>query len=193
MNALSKATGGLIAAFIATASVAATAQAQVFHPNNTAVSGLESSGATITYDGAAFLACGDSTLDGTTGVDSSTLDVSLTFQNDCTALGGLPATVACTGTVRLTALSSTTDSGSVSLNAGFSCAITVPNLCTVTISGPQAAGTFLLDEGADELAFDWDGVTGTRTGSATCGTATGTASFPEVYDIAPATNFRIDP
>jgi hypothetical protein len=184
----------VVVGVLAAASVAATAQAQVIHPNNTAVSGIAEF-PTLDYEGV-IVQCNQGTADGTTGTDQSFVDLSLTFTGDCN-INGLGAEVTCVGTARLIALDATTNEGTVDLNSGFGCDVVVSGVCTVSVDGPQNPNNAvsianLLGEGGGDPKIDANvDVAATRTGSTLCGPATGTGNFTGLYDVTP-TNISID-
>jgi hypothetical protein len=174
----------LAAALITLAGTAAGAQAQaVWSPDNTAVFGISEDPAE-TYGGAT---CDSSTLSGATGQSSPILDLEQQFFGTCT-IGGLGATVDCAeaDALRLFALDSVDNSGTVDLNPGYLCVVTVTGICTITVAGPQPdVGVFVLDEDAGLLTIEVDDAFATRTGSSLCGPASGTTGFVEDYEMSP--------
>ena len=195
---------GLLAvvAVFAVAAMAGAAQAQVIHPNNTAVSGVADF-PTLDYEGV-VVQCDEGTAAGTTGTDQSFIDLGLTFSGNCN-INGLDATVTCStltpstgaGGARLIALNATTNEGTVDLNSGFFCDVVVAGVCTVSVDGPQnpadsVSSADLFGEGTGDPKIDANvDVAATRTGSSLCGPATGTGNFTGLYDVTP-TNVSID-
>jgi hypothetical protein len=100
--------------------------------------------------------------------------------------------VACVGDVTLVAEDAVNDNGTVNLNDGFECTVTTA-LCSITVVGPQTtqSGNTALDEANDVLSASVD-VQASRTGSALCGPASGTATFAADYDTVPS-DLTIDP
>jgi hypothetical protein len=141
----------LTAALVACAAVAIGAQANHgavdIAPNNTAIEGTAVE-PTLDYEGVPIV-CDEGVATGTTGMDSDTVDVELTFSGNCN-VNGLPANdIDCDGTATLHALNPTTNTGEVDrLNTGFLCEVVVPDVCTVTVA-------------AQELPVDLDGDPGT--------------------------------
>jgi hypothetical protein len=180
-------------ALLASAAMAVSAQAQVIHPNNTAVSGVADT-PTLDYEGTT-IQCDTGTADGTTGTEQSFVDLELTFAGNC-GIAGLGASVTCStmdpltgaGGARLTALDATTDAGTVDLNDGFFCDVVVAGICTVSVDGPQnpddSVSIAQLDEGADTIDTNVD-VAATRTGSSLCGPASGIGNFTGLYAVTP--------
>jgi hypothetical protein len=184
---------GLLAvvALLATTAVATSAQAVTINPDNAAVSGV-SSNMNFSY-GVMFVSCDTATMDGTTGLDSDRIsDLALTFTDNCSVAGVGPATVDCSGDVTLIAQSAATDTGTLELNDGFQCVFTMA-VCSVTVSGPQTTqnNNLALDAANDTLSANV-GFQATRTGSAWCGPASGTATFAADYAMSPST-LAIDP
>ena len=189
MKAFSK-MGLLVAmALLAIAAVASSAQAVSFNPDNTPVSGV-SSNFNLSHGGAS-LTCDNATWDGTTGLDSGSIDVALTF-SDCAIGGSSPASMDCAGDVTLNADEDGDDTGDIELPDGFECSITTA-LCTITLAGPQTSQpkSWFLDETNDiwSVAAEF---AATRTGSVLCGPASGIATFQGDYDTTPS-NLTIDP
>lgn len=195
---------GLLAAIavFAVAALAGAAQAQVIHPNNTALSGVAEF-PTLDYEGV-IVQCDQGTADGTTGTDQSFIDLELTFSGNCN-INGLGADVTCStltpstgaGGARLTALNATTNEGTVDLNDGFFCDVVVAGVCTVSVDGPQnpddsVSSADLTGEGTGDPKIDANvDVAAARTGSSLCGPATGIGNFTGVYDVTP-TNVSVD-
>jgi hypothetical protein len=184
---------GLLAlvALLAAAAVATSAQAVSINPDNTAVSG-QSSNSNLSY-GVAFVTCDNATANGNTGLDSDSVpDLALAFDTNCAVAGVGPADVACVGDVTLVAEDAVNDNGTVNLNDGFECTVTTA-LCSITVVGPQTtqSGNTALDEANDVLSASVD-VQASRTGSALCGPASGTATFAADYDTVPS-DLTIDP
>jgi hypothetical protein len=187
----------LAAALLATAAVAAGAQAETFNPDNTAVSGTASN-PTLNYDGVNVI-CATGTVDGVTGQDSDTIEnASVDFFGPCT-IAGASATVECgdgASTVNLIAQNDggVGGTGTVVLNDDFSCVVTVPNVCSVTVVGPQTTqdDNITLNETANTTTANV-GVDATRQNSTFCGAAASDqAGFSAVYATTP-TNLTIDP
>jgi hypothetical protein len=185
----------LAVALTASAAVAASAHAQaVWSPGDTPVFG--SAEDTELVFGGAVITCETSSLAGTTGTDSPILDVELEFSG-CD-ISGLGATLICSdldpwtgdGGMRLVALDPVNDTGTIDLNPGFFCEVTVTGVCSVSIDGPQSdVGALMLDEGTGILTIDIEAAA-TRSGSSLCGPTSGTAELVEEYDVGP---LRIDP
>jgi hypothetical protein len=184
-------------ALLATAAVAVGAQAETFNPDNTAVSGTATN-PTLNYDGVNVI-CATGTVDGVTGQDSDTIaGASVDFFAPCT-IGGATANVECGDGASTVDLIAQNDggvggTGTVVLNADFSCVVTVPNVCSVTVVGPQTTqdDNLTLNESADTTTANV-GVNATRTGSTFCGAAASDlAGFSAVYATTPS-NLTIDP
>jgi hypothetical protein len=189
----------VVAALLATAAVATSAQAVTINPNGAAVSGLATN-SSLTY-GAAFISCDTATADGTIdhaswGTDRIS-DLALTFTDNCAVAGVGPAEVTCDGTVTLIADPAADDTGTVELNEGFQCVVTT-TVCTVTVAGPQTTqpNNTVLDEANQVLSADVE-VQASRTGSLLCGPESGPGSFTADYDITndsnPPVPVTIDP
>jgi hypothetical protein len=188
MTALMSRCGVLLAVtLMASAAIAAGAQAQaVWSPDNTAVFGI-SEDPILAYEDTT-IRCDSSTLSGATGVGSPILDLEQQFFGNC-AVGGFGATVDCAEaeSLRLIALDPVDNTGTVDLNPGYSCVVTVTGVCTISIDGPQSdVGVFVLDEAADVLTIDVDDAAATRSGSSLCGPASGTALFAGDYQMSPS-------
>jgi hypothetical protein len=200
----------LAVAVMACASFAVGAQADHgtvdINPDATTITGTAAF-PTLDYEGV-LVQCDTGTAVGDTGTNSDVVNVEVDFFDNCN-INGLGATVSCSasssggtvGTARLHALTNTTNFGEVDrLNTGFSCVVTVPGVCTVSV-------------GAQELPSDVDGSTGrnqanllnegtanpsidsvvdleaSRTGSSLCGPATGDGGFTAEYVLDTAVTF----
>jgi hypothetical protein len=178
---------------LSAAALAASAHAQVIHPNDTAVSAVADT-PTLDYEGTTYF-CDTGTADGTTGTDQSFLDLELTFSGNC-GIAGLGATVTCSevdpetgaGGARLIALDATTDAATFDLNDGFFCDIAVAGICTISMDGPQdpddSVSIANLDESADTIDVNVD-LFVTRTGSSWCGPTSGTLNLTALYFVTP--------
>jgi hypothetical protein len=191
---------GLLAlvALLAIAATATSAQAVTINPDNEAVSGL-SKNMNFSY-GVWFVSCDTATMDGNTGLDTDRIsDLVLTFTDNCAVAGVGSATVDCVGDVTLIAQADTPagGTGTLELNDGFQCDFTTA-LCTITVSGPQTTqnNNTALDEANQVLSANVH-MQATRTGSAWCGPASGTATFAADYDVTndsdPHVDVTIDP
>jgi hypothetical protein len=180
--------GLAVVALLATAAMAASAQAVSINPDNTAVSGV-SSNSSLSY-GVAFVSCDNATADGNTGLNSDRIsDLALAFDTNCAVAGAGPATVDCVGDITL--IANGDDTFTVILNPGFQCDFTT-DICVITIAGPQTVqGRAVLDEANDVLHVEVD-LQATRIGSALCGPASGTMHINADFDMSPA-NLTIDP
>jgi hypothetical protein len=197
MKALPKVGLLFAVALLATAAVAISAQAETFSPDNEPVSGTATN-PTLNYDGVNII-CAEGTVEGTTGLDSARIDNAVVdFFEPCT-IAGEDATVDCgdgSSTADLIAQNDTPagGTGTVELNDDFSCVVTVPDLCSVTVVGPQTTqdDNLSLDEAADTVTANV-GVFATRQDSPFCGgAASDQAGFSAVYETEPA-NLTIDP
>jgi hypothetical protein len=190
MNALRKCGLLLAVALLACAGVATSAQAISITPSG-AVNGVANDNPTLSYGGVTIV-CLDGTAAGTANGSASISTLSVTFQNGCN-INSQPASVNCSGTVTLTATAATgggSGNGTVDLNNGFSCIVTVPFTCTVNVVGPQdPTATTTFNASTNRLDANVT-VSATRTGSATCGPASGDANFTATYDVTP-TNLTI--
>jgi hypothetical protein len=183
----------VLVALLATAAMAASAQAQTINPDNVAVSGT-STNSNLTY-GVAFVTCDNATANGNTGLNSDRIsNLALAFNTNCAVAGVGPATVSCSGTVTLIAQSAVTDTGTVNLNTGFQCVVTTA-VCTITVAGPQTTQPENVNLNENDPPADPDGntlaadvnVNATRTGSTLCGPASGTGTFTVGYATTPPT------
>jgi hypothetical protein len=194
MKAVSRCGLPLVVALLATAALGASAQAVTWTPDNTAVSGAASN-PTLNYDGLNII-CATGTLDGATGQDSDTIDdASVDFFGPCT-MGGASASVECgDGASTVDLVARTNDppggTGDVALDPDFACVFTVPNVCSISLAGPQtASGGFTLDEAHRVLHFDAL-FAASRSGSSFCGAPQADAIVWQAqYEGWPAT---IDP
>jgi hypothetical protein len=174
--------------------VGASSQVVTWNPDNTSVSGGAQS-PTLSYSGVTFT-CAEGTLDGATGQDSPVIDhTAVDFFEPCT-IAGEQATVDCgdgASTVNLIAQNDTAGGGTggVELNEDFVCVVTVPELCSITVAGPQKArGGFILDEANQVLHLDAP-LIASKSGSMVCGSQQeGTITWQADYEGWPAT---IDP
>jgi hypothetical protein len=195
MNARSKCGLMLAVALLCSAAVATSAQAISITPAG-AVNGVAQTDPTLQYGGVQIL-CQNGTADGTATGDATINDLSVTFQTGCN-INGQGASVVCSGTVTLTATvagAGGSGQGTIDLNPLFSCSVTVPLTCTVTVDGtnqptqPTNVNTF--NASTDILEAEVT-VFATRTGSATCGGASGNAVFTGDYLVTPD-NLAINP
>jgi hypothetical protein len=183
----------VVVAVLATAAVAASAQAVTINPDNTAVSG-EASFPTLDYEGVPIV-CDTGTADGTTGTDSDRItNLTLEFFGNCSVAEILAATVDCSGAVTLIAQNDTLfgGTGTVHLNDDFVCVVTT-DLCEVTVAGPQTTqdNNVALTESTDVLSADVT-VAATNVGSDLCGPPSGDGNFTANYATTPS-NLTIDP
>jgi hypothetical protein len=103
------------------------------------------------------------------------------------------------GTARLQALDGTTNEGTFDrLNEDFVCVVTVPGLCTVSVTEQELpipdgwSVADLLDEGGTNPGLDvFVDMVANRTGSPLCGPATGVWTWAGFYQADPS--FRFDP
>jgi hypothetical protein len=173
---------------------AGNGHATTFNPDDTAVHGVASN-PTLSYGGVAYV-CPNGTMSGTTGIDSASLRVGLSFGpvGQCTWAGS-GAAITCTGTMELRALDATNDSGTANLDPGFDCTITIPFTCSIHVRGPQdppdSASLMTLNEGTDVLSLD-STFQATRTGAALCGPPSGSFRIVANYSMSPS-NLTIDP
>jgi hypothetical protein len=192
MKASSKVSVLLVVALLATAAVAASAQAQSITPAGP-VSGVAAS-PFLDYEGVPVI-CDTGTADGTADGSDRISDLVLDFFGNCGVAGVLPAEVACAGTVTLIAQDPVANTGTVELNEGFRCDVTT-DLCVITVEGPQTTqdgNTTLTGEGSgDPKLVSAVDVFATNNGSDICGPPSGTGSFSAEYDVTP-TNISIDP
>jgi hypothetical protein len=192
MKAFSKLSVLLVAALLATAAVAASAQAQSINPAGP-VSGTAAF-PFLDYEDVPVI-CDTGTADGTADGSDRIVDLTLQFFGNCGVAGVLPADVACQGTVTLIAQDAVANTGTVELNSGFRCDVTT-DLCVITVEGPQTTqdhNTTLVGEGGGDpkLQSNVD-VQASNNGSDICGPPSGTGSFSAEYDVTP-TNISIDP
>jgi hypothetical protein len=195
MKAFSKFGLLLAVALMACAALAVSAQAQTINPDNTLITGTAAD-PTLNYEGT-IVVCDTGTAIGTTGTDSAVVDVEVQFFDNCN-VNGLGATVDCTEdeVTRLRALTADTNLGEVDeLLTGFSCVVTVPGVCTVTvgaqqlpISGGQNSANLLNEGGATVIDADVD-VNATRVGSSLCGPTNGVMALTADYDVDPDISF----
>jgi hypothetical protein len=127
---------------------------------------------------------------GTTGTDSSILDLQISFEN-CSMNEVLAVEAECQGSVRLIAQNASTDTATIQLLDDFSCVFTT-DICAITLAGPQTSqdNNVELDETDDRLVVDAD-FNATRTGSALCGPASGTMTISGQFSVSPS-NLAID-
>jgi hypothetical protein len=127
--------GVLLIAAVAWAGQASHAAVSV-NPDNTAVTGAADT-PILDYEGVPYM-CDEGVATGTTGTNTDFVDVELTFSGNCN-VNGLPANdIDCDGTARLQALNGRTNTGELdNLSAEFRCEVVVPDLCTITVQGPQ--------------------------------------------------------
>jgi hypothetical protein len=183
MKAVSK-TGLLLAvALVSVCAMAASAQAVTITPVGTAVSGVAAN-PTFTYGGVP-VTCDSGTAVGTTrNPASNAISLTLSFQGTCRVAMILVATVTCKGNVTLRATSTGT-SGTFNLDTGFTCTIDVSGVCNIDVEGPQLTGnTGTLNEAATSLTATVT-LSGTRTGSSSCGMASGPGVFNASYAVTP--------
>jgi hypothetical protein len=184
---------GLLLAVMLTAiaAMAATAQAVIWYPDNTFMTG-DADDPTLSYGTATFV-CDTGSVEGATGLDSATIaDVAFGLQGSCS--GTMSATVDCgDSTVNLTALTNDPPGGWGTLGmADLECQL-VTGICTITLAGPEdPGGTFVLDETADTLSIDSGDLTATRQGSVLCGPQSSTGSIAATYATHPS-SLAIDP
>jgi hypothetical protein len=204
MKAFSKVGLLFAVALLATAAVATSAQAIDINPDNTAVEGVASQ-PTLTYD-QTVVVCDEGTASGTTGSGTDpSIDVELTFgpnPGGCT-VNGAGATTACSamdpstgnGGAEILAIDAVDDVATANLNEGFSCVVTVPFTCTITVAGPQDPNdidsVLDVDEAADTIDASVT-VNASRSGTGFCGPASGPATFTALYSVTPD-NLTIDP
>jgi hypothetical protein len=192
MKAFSKLSVLLVVALLATAAVAATAQAQSINPSGP-VSGVADF-PFLDYEGVPVI-CDTGTADGTADGSDRIADLALEFFGNCGVAGVLPAEVDCDGTVSLIAQDAVANTGTVELNSDFICNVTT-DLCVITVQGPQTTqdgNTTLTGEGSGDPKLESDvDVFATNNGSDICGPPSGTGSFTAEYDVTP-TNISIDP
>jgi hypothetical protein len=183
MKAVSKTGLMLVVALASVCAVAASAQAvTTITPTGTAVS-ASAANPTFTYGGVA-VTCGSGTLVGTTRSPAAT-DISLTvsFQGLCTVAVFLTATVSCANTITLQS-SGVATSLFYTLDTGFTCTISVSGICNIDIEGLQFGSLATLNETATTLTTTMN-FDATRTGSASCGPASGTISLSASYNVTP--------
>lgn len=134
------------------------------------------------------VSCPVATFTGTvTAVDSVSGTVTFGGRTCTGFFGFVSVNVRCTGRVTLTITDSSrlgAVSGSVTLDAGFSCVITpVGDACTLTIAGPQGpfanAGTY---DNRQRLRLNPSRIVANGTGG-TCGAAGQSASFTADYVV----------
>ena len=133
MKAFSKLSVLLVVALLATAAVAASAQAQSINPTGP-VSGVADF-PFLDYEGVPVI-CDTGTADGTADGSDRIADLALEFFGNCGVAGVLPAEVDCDGTVSLIAQNAVANTGTVDLNEDFICNVTT-DLCIITVQGPQ--------------------------------------------------------
>jgi hypothetical protein len=192
MKAFSKLSVLMVAALLATAAVAASAQAISINPSGP-VSGVADF-PFLDYEDVPVI-CDTGTADGTADGSDRIADLALEFFGNCGVAGVLPAEVACQGTVTLIAQDAVANTGTVHLNEGFRCDVTT-DLCVITVEGPQTTqdgNTTLTGEGSGDPKLESNvDIQATNLGSDICGPPSGTGSFSAVYDVTP-TNISIDP
>jgi hypothetical protein len=204
----------LAVALMACTAMAVGAQAQDINPDSTTITGTADF-PSLDYEGV-LVQCDTGTAVGTTGSGTDpSVNVALEFFGNCN-INGLEATVACSdasgtddsiGTAALEATNGTTNTGIVEqLNSGFSCVVTVPGVCTVSVGAQELPSDVdgspgrdqanLLNEGADAPNPVNDTISGVvdveaaRTGSSLCGPAQGDGGFTGDYVLD--TNITFD-
>jgi hypothetical protein len=184
MKAVSKTGLMLVVALASVCAIAASAQAVTITPAGTAVS-ASAANPTLTYAGVTFN-CDSGTMVGTTrNPASSSISLTVSFQGNC-RVGILGATVTCSGNLTLIANGLAT-SGTFNLDPGFTCTINESGVCNIDIEGPQITGNSgTLNEGATTLTATVT-FNATRTGSASCGPASGAFSLSASYNMTPNT------
>jgi hypothetical protein len=192
MKAFSNLSVLTVAALLATAAVAASAQAISINPSGP-VSGVAQS-PFLDYEGVPVI-CDTGTANGNADGSDRIADLALEFFGNCGVAGVLPAEVDCQGTVTLIAQDAVANTGTVELNPDFACNVTT-DLCVITVAGPQTTqdgNTRLTGEGSGDPKLESEvDVQATNNGSDICGPPSGTGSFSAVYDVEP-TNLSIDP
>jgi hypothetical protein len=204
MKAFPKAGLLLAVALLATAAAATSAQAIDINPDNTPVVG-EAVDPTLTYD-QTVVVCDEGSAVGTTGSGTDpSIDVELAFgpnPGGCT-VNNAGATTDCSemdpttgnGGAEILAIDAIDDIATANLNDEFSCVVTVPFTCTITVAGPQDPddpdSVLDVDEAADTIDASVT-VNATRTGTGFCGPAAGPATFTALYNVMPD-NLTIDP
>lgn len=205
----------LAVALMACTAMAVGAQAQDINPDSRTINGTASL-PSLDYEGV-LVQCDTGTAVGTTGtgIDPS-VNVALDFFGNCN-INGLGATVACSdasgtddsiGTAALEATSGSANTGiAEQLNPGFSCVVTVPGVCTVSVGAQELPSDVdgspgrdqadLLNEGAETPPTPVDDtisgvvdVEASRTGSSLCGPAQGDGGFTGDYVLD--TNITFD-
>jgi hypothetical protein len=151
---------------------------------NTAIVATNTTNATFGYSGITIV-CRTATVSGTTpALGVSAMSVTLAYRN-CTA-SGAAVNVTCRGrmTLRLTAFTSPSGTGTVALDSDFDCTFDIPSAgCRISVVGPQAnVGTFDFTNTNQILRFTLNAVAGTDTGGICAGstvarTGRGTAIY----------------
>jgi hypothetical protein len=195
MRTLLRAGVAYTAALLVIIGLGATAQAETFNPDNEPVSGI----ATNPTLGYGFIwVCAEGTVEGTTGEDSARIDNAVVdFFEPCT-IAGEDLVVDCgdgSSTANLIAQNDTPGggTGTVELSEDFRCVFTVPDICSITVEGPQTTqdDNLTLNEGNDTMIANM-GVEATRTGSPYCGPRSDQLGISAVYHMSP-TGLTIDP
>jgi hypothetical protein len=186
MKAISKTSLLLAVALASVCVIAASAQAvTTITPAGTAVSGAAS--ATSWTYGGTLLVCDTSTVTGTTrNPPTGNLSLTISFQGSCLLSAFLKATITCSGNITMIATGAAT-SVIFDLDTGFTCTASVSGVCNIDIEGPQFPGNFgTLNEAATTLTATVS-FNATRTGSSSCGPASGPGSFTASYNVTPNT------
>ena len=182
----------LIAIAIVAGALSATASSALADvaPASTAFTAT-SSNSQLAYSGTT-ISCTTADATGTTPARGvSAISVRLTFGvgGSCRAFG-LAATVSCSGraTLRLTAFSSPSGTGTIALDSDFNCTIRVTLAgCTITIQGPQTnVGTWDFTNTTQEEKQGGNGIAATDSGGTCAGNTAarsgrGTAAYTGTY------------
>lgn len=161
-----------------------TAMANIL-PSNTPFAANSVGSATFGYSGNSIV-CTSATVSGTTpafGVSALSADVA--YRN-CTIRGAVAVTATCRGrmTLRITAFTFPSATGTVALDNGFDCTFDVPSIrCRISILGPQPnVGVFDYTNTSQVLGITLNGLSATDTGGDCSGNTVGrTRSGTAIY------------
>jgi hypothetical protein len=204
MKAFSK-VGLLVAvALLASAAIAASAQAVDINPPDTEITGIADN-PTLNY-GSNVVTCDSGFATGTTPSSGAVVNVDIDFDEPCSLQPvNLQATADCNdgALTELTATNATTNDGEVTeLLSGFQCRVVVAGICTLTVN-PQTLSANndadLIGEGttpgtpSGNEAIDADVDVLVNNNNSLCGPVpSGTGGFAGVYEIQDGVPLRFD-